>query len=351
VISLRKYLDAKTEELLDLTRESYRDSLVAMGGSAAQVCPHISEDLQQSLLNLRDRLSAEAAPEVVTETGQQVQQELNKWSKTASEYFRQTANDVKEIMLVVAETAQAVGERDQRYARQFAEFATHLETIGNLDDLNKIRQSLGQSVSQLKICVDRMVQDGQASVSKLKGELSVYESRLKEVEQMAAQDPVTGLANRRKVEKQLDMRVNEGRAFSVAIFDLNDFKKINDLHGHIAGDQLLKQFAEELRNFFRPTDIVSRWGGDEFLVVLDGEESGVQRRIDSVSEWVYGDYTVKVKGELRNVKVSASVGTATWRKGENVTAMLERADAAMYQQKAQIRPAPPSTAAGMVIDV
>jgi diguanylate cyclase (GGDEF)-like protein len=315
-----------------------------MGDSATQVCPHISEDLHQSLLNLRDRLAAETAPEEVTETGRKVEEELGKWSKTASEYFRQTANEVKEIMMVVADTTRAVGERDQRYARQLTDFATRIEGIGNLDDLAKIRSHLSQSAIQLKSCVERMVQDGEQSVAKLRGELSVYESRLKEVEQMASEDPVTGLANRRKVERQIEMRVAERRSFSLALFDLNGFKQINDLHGHVAGDQLLKQFADELRSFFRSTDIVSRWGGDEFLVVLDGDPKGTQRRIESVRDWVYGDYMVKVQGELRNVKVSASVGMATWVAGETAQHLLERADAAMYEQKALFRQALSRTA-------
>ena len=332
-------MDASQDELLKSTRDSYRDSLTAMGGSAVQVCPHISEGLQQSLLSLRDRLVADAPPAAVAETGKQVQQELDKWGKSAAEYFQQTANEVKEIMMIVAETAKTVGDRDQRYARQFGGVASTLESIASLNDLTKIRQSLSHSAIQLKVCVDKMVQDGQQSMAKLRAELSVYESKLKDVEQMAAEDPVTGLANRRKVELQIELRVAEGRKFSVAVFDLNDFKQINDTYGHIGGDQILKQFADELKAFFRATDIVSRWGGDEFMAVLDGDPAGVQRRIESVREWVYGNYTIKVKGEMVNVKVSASVGLAAWQPGETATAMIERADAAMYHQKASLRQA------------
>jgi diguanylate cyclase (GGDEF)-like protein len=335
VISLKKYIDSNNPELLNSTRDSFRDSLTAMGSSAVQVCPHISENLQQSLLNLRDRLVAEPDPVVVTETGKQVGVELEKWGKSASEYFRQTANEVKEIMMVVAQTTAAVGDRDQRYARQITDFASRLEALGNLNDLARIRSSLSQSAVQLKSCVERMVQDGEQSISKLRAELSVYENKLKEVEQMATQDPVTGLANRRKIERQIELRVAEGRNFSVAVFDLNGFKQINDVHGHLAGDQLLKQFADELRTFFRSTDMVSRWGGDEFLAVLDGDANGVKRRIESIRDWVYGEYTVKVQGELKQVKVSASVGMAAWQPGETAAQLLERADAAMYEQKAQ----------------
>src|SRR5580700_1537320 len=158
MISLKRFIESRPEESLKAMCESYRASLTVMGTSATQICPHIGEDFQDGLLKLRDRLSPDADPGTVAEAGKQVEEELKKWGKSASEYFQQTAHDVKEIMLIVAETTQAVGERDQRYAGQFVEFAGQLAAIGNLQDLTKIRQSLGKGAQQLKSCVQRMVQ-------------------------------------------------------------------------------------------------------------------------------------------------------------------------------------------------
>jgi len=317
--------------------ESYRASLTVMGISATQICPHIGEDFQDGLLKLRDRLNPDADPGTVAETGKKVEEELKKWGKSASEYFQQTAHDVKEIMLIVAGTTQAVGERDQRYASQFVEFAGQLAAIGNLEDLTKIRQSLGKSAHQLKSCVQRMVQDGEQSVSRLRAELSGFQSRLDEVERVASQDPVTGVANRYKAERQIELRIERSRNLSIAIFDLDNFKQTNDLHGHPAGDALLRQFAAELRSFFRPTDIVSRWGGDEFLVIVDCGAEEAHDRIEPVRKWVYGDYTIQVDGKSHKVRVHASVGMATWRLGETAAELIARADAAMYEEKAQRR--------------
>lgn len=339
MISLKRFIEAKPEESLKTMSESYRSSLTAMGISATQICPHIGEDFQRDLTSLRDRLSPQSAPDEVTATGKQVEEELKKFGEGASQYFQQTANDVKEIMMIVAETAQAVGERDQRYARQFGEFSGQLAAIGNLEDLTKIRLSLGKSANQLKSYVEKMVQDGEQSVSKLRAELSVYQTRLDEVERVATQDPVTGVANRYKAERQLQVRIERGRNLSVAIFDLDNFKQTNDRYGHPAGDTLLKQFATELRTFFRATDIVSRWGGDEFLVIVDCSDEEVRDRIEPVRKWVDGDYTIVIGGEPRKVEVHASVGVASWRPGETAVELVARADAAMYQEKGRRRKA------------
>ena len=342
MISLKKHIESCADESIRVLSGSYRASLTAVGVGATQICPHLGEDFQRGLLKLRDELDPGAAPDQLAQTGKQVEDELTKWGKTASEYLQQTACQIKEIMLIVAEATQAVAERDQRYARQFGEFAEQLSAIGNLDDLAKVRQSLGKSAQELKSYVHKLVEDGEHSVTKLKAELSVYQNKLDEVERVATKDPVTGVANRYKAEKHLQFRIERcqresGAKLSVAIFDLDNFKPINDVYGHPAGDTLLAQFATELRSAFRSTDLVSRWGGDEFLAIVDCSAEEVRSRIDPARKWVDGEYTVQAGGGTRKVSVRASVGVASWRPGDTMADLIGRADAAMYSEKAQAK--------------
>jgi diguanylate cyclase (GGDEF)-like protein len=335
MISLKKLIDSKPEELLKAMCESYRASLTVMGASATQICPHIGEDFMHDLINLRDKLSPDIPADSVSETGKQVEEELAKWGESTSKYLQQTANEVKEIMQTVAQTTQALGDRDHRFAREFQEFAGQLASIGNMTDVAKIRQSLGRSAIQLKTCVDKMVEEGEQTISQIRAELSVYQTRLDEAEQVATHDPVTGVANRYKAERQIQLRIEQSRSFSIAVCDLDNFKQMNDLYGHPVGDALLRQFATELRTYFRSGAIVSRWGGDEFLVIVDCQAEEVHSRIDPIRKWVCGDYTVQVAGEKKKVSVLASVGVASWRSGETAADLIARADAAMYQEKRQ----------------
>ena len=260
---------------------------------------------------------------------------MKQWSQNTSEYLQQTALEVKEIMLVVAETAKAVGERDQRYARQFGEFAAQLAAIGDLQDLTKVRQSLGKSAQQLKGYVQKMVEEGEKSVSRLRAEVSSYQCRLEESERIATMDPVTGVANRYKAERQLQLRVERAADCSIAIFDLDHFKQINDIYGHPAGDRLLQQFAAELRSFFRSGDVVSRWGGDEFLVIVDCGADQVRDRIEPVRRLINGNYAIPIHGETRNIAVHTSIGIASLRAGETMNDLISRADAEMYREKSR----------------
>jgi len=87
-------------------------------------------------------------------------------------------------------------------------------------------------------------------------------------EAQARTDPLTGLWNRRSLENRIHDLQREGTPYALAYGDLDNFKKLNDTHGHEAGDQALRLFARVLRAAIRPEDITARYGGEEFLVVL-----------------------------------------------------------------------------------
>ncbi len=236
-------------------------------------------------------------------------------------------------MLVLARMTETVGERDQKYNRQFSDFQTRLKAIADLEDLTTMRTSLVASARDLKNCVDKMAQDSQESLTQLRGELSSYQKRLQESERLASLDSLTGLSNRRKLEMELEARVVEGRSACIVVLDLNGFKQINDQQGHLAGDQILKQFATELRSSIRATDVLGRWGGDEFLMILDCKLDFAETQVRRIREWAFGQYSIETAAGARKVQVSAAIGVAQLRPGDTASDLLQRADAAMYRQK------------------
>ncbi len=337
MISLRKSMDMQLEEVFQSALKSYRDALAAVGQAGAQACPPVGEELKQSLLNLKQRLSAEASASLITETEELLEKELQTWSARAAHFYEEKTDEVKEILNIVARAASQVGERDRRYAKRFGDLTESLQATAKLNDLTTIRQSLVKNVADMQTCVTTMAKDGQESIADLRAQMSVYENRLEEVERIASQDELTGLANRRKVERQLELRANQGSPFCLIYIDLNGFKQINDALGHFAGDSLLKQFAGELRMAFRPTDVVGRWGGDEFIVLVDEDAREGEGRVERIRQWVAGEYSVTTESGPCKVQVAAAIGFASWQPGDTPTKILQRADAAMYEHKAQVK--------------
>jgi diguanylate cyclase (GGDEF)-like protein len=349
LISLKRYLDMevpappangpKSDDLLSAVVECYQSALLAMGSSGTQACPGVSSDLLKKLAKLGNQLPNELTPAGVRKTEKQVEEQLQEWGGKSAEYFKAKADEVKELLLVLARTAQSLGERDQRYATQFTQFTTRLKTIANLEDLTQVRASLVQGAAELKTYVDRMAQDSRESLAQLQAEVSTYETKLKAAEELALKDSLTGLANRRNTEERIEWRIAYQRAFCVLMVDLNRFKQINDTYGHSAGDSLLKQFSQELQSNLRSSDVAGRWGGDEFVVVLDCDLAGANCQTERMRKWVFGDYTVKQPAGAGEVKVplDASIGVAQWQQGETMEKLIERADTAMYEDKRQMQ--------------
>lgn len=333
VISLKKLIESNQQEWAQAALCAYSAALEAMGNSGVRACPPLGTQLQLGLWALQRQLSENATLSGVRDTQQRVESELSQWGERSAEYYKGKTEEFKEIMMIMARTAETVGDRDQRYSAQLTEFTTRLHSLASMDDLRGIRDSLVSSARELQDRVDQMARDGKQVMAQMRGELRQYQTRLEEAERLASVDPLTGLMNRRRMELAVEQRIAQQRAFSVVILDLNAFKQVNDTYGHSAGDDVLKQFATELRSAFRAADDVGRWGGDEFLVVLDCGPADVGRHLERVRQWVFGDYVVPDQGAPRKLPVTASIGTAVWKDGETMAELFARADRDMYQEK------------------
>jgi diguanylate cyclase (GGDEF)-like protein/PAS domain S-box-containing protein len=160
---------------------------------------------------------------------------------------------------------------------------------------------------------------------------------------MAMEDPLTGLGNRTLMRDHLRQAVartaRTGRPLAVLFCDLDDFKPVNDTHGHAAGDELLRQFADRLRDTLRPSDTIARVGGDEFVVICEDLESDaaadeVVRRVTTAVDEPF--LLPSADGPRRTVSVAvhASIGVTTVSgPGLDADEVLHRADAAMYSLK------------------
>jgi diguanylate cyclase (GGDEF)-like protein len=181
-----------------------------------------------------------------------------------------------------------------------------------------------------------MTRESVQLVTQLRAEVSTYETRLKEAEHLVLKDELTGAANRRSAEESIQWNIANRKTFCVLMLDLNGFKQINDEHGHLAGDHLLRQFASRLQLNTRSGDLVSRWGGDEFVVLLACDTNGARTHVARLAKSVFGKYIIKDPSDNDLcVQVDAAMGLAQWRPGQTIEQLMAQADAVMYQDKRQ----------------
>jgi diguanylate cyclase (GGDEF)-like protein len=154
------------------------------------------------------------------------------------------------------------------------------------------------------------------------------------VERQALVDGLTGLANRRAASDALHAEAARAERLetplSVVLADLDGFKDINDEHGHAVGDEVLRAFAEVLRDTLRESDLAGRWGGEEFLLLLPGaDEEGAAQFAERVRIALAGRDIPSVSG----LRVTASFGVAEWARETNTQQLVAAADSALYRAK------------------
>jgi diguanylate cyclase (GGDEF)-like protein len=346
MISLKKYLDsaplaavgaAERAGILQAALTAYGSALVEMGNCSLNACPGLGASLKQRLEGLKAGLNPAMTRETVQATERGVQEQLRDWGLRTARHYQEKASEVKELLLLMTRAAEGVGARDQRCAGQMSQVTERLKRIASLDDLTEIRASIEKSAAELKSSIARMTEESKAAAEVLRKQVSTYQAKLEEAEEIASRDALTGVRSRLCTESHIESRMAAGAKFCLAMVDIDDFKRVNDEHGHVTGDELLKEFAGELCSVCRATDVIGRWGGDEFVVLLDCSREEASERIERLRRWVCGDYTVAGKSGAIKLRLDASIGVAECVRGESMKALVARADAAMYAVKAMGR--------------
>jgi two-component system cell cycle response regulator len=167
--------------------------------------------------------------------------------------------------------------------------------------------------------------------------------------ELAVVDPLTGLHNRRYLETHLanalDQAAHMGRPLSLMILDIDHFKSVNDIYGHDAGDEVLKIFAQRVRQVVRGSDLVCRLGGEEFVIVMPETAMAVATRIAERVRSTVEAAKFPIEGGARSIGVTTSVGLAERGADANPDALLRRADKALYASKSAGRNRVTATAA------
>ncbi|MFY3138872.1 diguanylate cyclase [Achromobacter xylosoxidans] len=203
------------------------------------------------------------------------------------------------------------------------------EAVARLDDVVLPRLLQGGPES-----LPDQVRELQELVARIKHLLNGLFDMVAEIE--SGSDPLTNVLNRRflpsVIGREILIATREHSTFSVLLLDIDHFKAINDSHGHAGGDQVLRQFAEVVHQSCRSSDFVFRYGGEEFLVVL----------VDTAREAAL-DVAEKLGAEIRrhtfaipeagSLRITASIGVATFDGHPDYAYLIDRADKALYQAK------------------
>ncbi len=295
--------------------------------------------------DLRDRISV--LREVVgrgRETAEPVADLAEATLDACEEYFsraRERAIDREiefiDIIDTLREAVRSLAGNTSSFTEDMLGTSQRFHELLQIDDLHAIKERIVVETKTLRQRVVEKQQSDKDLYDRLASRIENLQHSLQRAEEDASVDPLTGVANRRTFDRVLSEWASSESttAFSIAMFDLDDFKKINDAYGHPVGDRVLLVTAGILRNSVRTGDLVARYGGEEFVVLLrdcpiDLAEARLGKILESIATT---RYEYEDDGQVRALRFTASCGLTESSEGESPAALIRRADDALYDAK------------------
>jgi diguanylate cyclase (GGDEF)-like protein len=158
------------------------------------------------------------------------------------------------------------------------------------------------------------------------------------VERLAQTDPLTGLFNRRYFfecsEQEVALSLRDKKSLSLLMLDLDNFKRVNDTHGHSTGDYVLAEVASVLKSNLRRNDMAGRYGGEEFIILLPEIDSAAAREVAERLRETIATQPMQTGEDKVWVTISVGIATLRHKDGEALTSLIHAADTALYRAKA-----------------
>jgi diguanylate cyclase (GGDEF)-like protein len=245
-----------------------------------------------------------------------------------------------EIILFLRKSLMNLSGDSQKYHDSLMGTAERIGRLSDLKDIQELKSRVAAEVTELNRIVEEKQKRDRTQYTELSEQVVKLQTKLEKAKAEASMDGLTGIANRRRFDMMIQRWIlahekNE-EPFTIALFDLDNFKQINDTFGHQTGDQVLASIAGELGSKIRSCDFLARYGGEEFVILSEGmqvQES--EARYSEMLDMIAGT-PIKCRDNqnaIFKVTLTASCGVAGYALGESAKDLISRADEALYEAK------------------
>ncbi|MGC8754137.1 MAG: GGDEF domain-containing protein [Thermosulfidibacteraceae bacterium] len=242
------------------------------------------------------------------------------------------AKEVEETLDLSKVVLQDAIHMVEKYSKNLIERESNLNTIKTLTDLNATITLLIEEIRILQETNRELKKELNKSIKKVE----VLKERIRSLYERSTKDPLTNLLNRAKFEMTIDKLIKNYRedrikCFCIALMDIDNFKKLNDLYGHVVGDEFLRRCAEVIVKELRSCDLPFRYGGEEFAVII--VDTRIKEAVAVCERLRRNIEEIRISTEIGNAKTTISIGIAEATKEDSPKSLIERADKALYLAK------------------
>ena len=288
-------------------------------------------ELLATLDDHRRELAAASDPEAIPTLAGSCLETARAAVARARERQAQQHAELAQFVALVRDTVTVLGGQGDDPSKEIAQAADRFSDLLKISDVSQLKLRLTQEVLHLRTLAEERQRQWREATDSFMSRVATLERQLAGVREEASLDPLTKVGNRRHFEAALSEQLRlSKRQFVVALFDLDDFKQINDTGGHQTGDRVLQEVARGLKTSTRPDDVVARIGGDEFAVLASGL---TLRQAESRLRAILTQMTTAMSATSSIPRITLSCGAAECSAGDTMQSLMARADQALYDAK------------------
>ena len=299
-----------------------------------------------SYVKFKNKIDSLAENFTPRENPKRLKRIFNIYKDTVTAFFTLTRKQLQEkekefrdIIKLLTGGISALNFDNKDFNNSISKHTSTLEKLNVLDDIRIIKIKLQQEVKSIKEAVKKKEMTDDQRLNKMSETVTSLKDDLLKAETASMTDKLTGIFNRFAFDKHLEDKIKSlglcWSYFSALMIDIDNFKSINDTHGHLVGDRVIAAVAQTCKAFLRKNDFIARYGGEEFVIVLDGASlKNAIKKADTICNKIgLTDFIIEKKEPVSSISFTISIGVSTFKEGDTPESLIERADKALYVAK------------------
>lgn len=326
------------EETAILLRCS-NDLLFFLKEFALDIAELHTERFKNDIDELAGQFELQTRPKRLDLDFERAKEKIHTFIEHQNSYLKDRELELRDIIGLLSKAMASLNVENLEFYQRVYDQSEKMIAITRLDDIKKIKFALKQEVDRMRETVDLKRDQERRQFQLLAGQVDGLRRELEAARNKSMTDSLTGVYNRQAFDDYVDDIIQRSQVmksdFALLMMDLDDFKAINDTHGHLIGDRVLVAFAKKCRGAIRGDDFMARYGGEEFVIILPGASlSNGLKKAHLICETVAAARYATDAGQTgSHLSMTVSIGVAAYKKRDDSVTLIARADKALYDAK------------------
>ena len=331
---------AALDEQADMLQRTIQTLLHFLKASAIDVKDIEAYEFKSNLDDLAQCLKSTEKPKRIELHFERQKDKMLGFIQRQQAYIADREKELRDIIDLLTKAMANLDVENREFYQRVYDKSEKMEQITRLDDIKKIKSALQHEVDQMREIVEMKKDQDKRQVQHLACQVDVLRQELQKARTKSLTDGLTGVYNREAFDNTLSDYIERCEVmnanFALLLLDLDDFKAINDTHGHLIGDSVLVAFAQKCRDSIRRDDFIARYGGEEFAILLSGTNlRNAHRKARQICGTIAAARYATCDGDTSEdyLSVTVSIGVSLYKKGDSSESLIARADKALYKAK------------------